>query len=217
MTAPAIGFAAGGADGEAVAPTPDGLCRARGGAIDVLYLPPGAPAAPRDRFRAVLAAHRALEALLPLPPRCEVTLEQGLALAERAPEVLLQRLRDVALVCEFEILWQSRPGRAPSPPGLSQARGAGWLRSRARLLADGDRRCAALRAAAARAGAASLRCRAGPDRTRAVIASQRSRVEALQACLADAARDPALQGGSLLVTGPWPAFTLAGDVAAGSP
>jgi hypothetical protein len=214
VTARAIGFAAGASDGGADAPTPDGLCRARGGAIDVLYLPPGAPAAPRDRFRAVLAAHRALAALLPLPPRCEVTLEKGLALAEHAPDVMLQRLRDVAQVCEFEILWQSRPGRAPSAPGLPQAHGGGWLRARARRLADGDRRCAALRASAERAGAAQLRCRAGPDRTCSVIASQRSRVEALQTCLADAARDPALQGGSLLVTGPWPAFTLAGDVAA---
>jgi hypothetical protein len=213
MTGRAIAFVAGRRHADAGSEAPAGLRRVRGGAVDVLCLPRSGPDGPRDRLRAVLAAHRILDPVLPLSPRREVRVEDALAIAERAADRLLQRLHEVAEVCEVDVVWEAHPspGRDGSAP---PARGAAWLRARAGALADADRRCAALRARAEDAGACVLWCRAGQGRGRAVLASPRAGLGLLCGSLRAAARDPALCGASVLVTGPWPAFTLAGDVVA---
>lgn len=215
MTGRAIAFVAGLRQAGAAAEAPAGLGRAQAGAVDVLYLPPGVPATPRDRLRAVLAAHRTLDALIPLPPRADVSLEDGLAVAERAAGRLLQRLRAVAETCEVEVVWEARPHPGPAR-GRLPAGGAAWLQARAAALANAERLCAALRARAEEAGASALQCRAEQGRARARLATPRSGLETLWASLGAAAQDPALSGGSLLVTGPWPAFTLACDAVAGT-
>ena len=214
MTGCAVAYVPACRPGDARAAAPAGLRRAAGGAVDVLYLPPGAPGAPRDRLRAILAAHRCHDALLPLSPRRALCLGDALALAEQASDRLLRRLRAVEGLCELEILWEPRahPGTGGCVP---RARGAAWLRARAEALAQADRRCAALRAQAEGAGASALRCFAEQGRAHAVVASPRCAVEALCTSLREVARDPALSGGPLLVTGPWPPFTLAADVVAG--
>jgi hypothetical protein len=154
-----------------------------------------------------------LGALLPLSPRRELCLTDAIAIAHQASDRLLQRLREVEGVCELEIVWEPRPHTGPGWPAVPP-HGAAWLRARAEALAQAERRCAALRARAEDAGAIALRCRSEHGRAHAVFKSPRCRVEALYASLRATARDPALSGGQFLVTGPWPAFTLAGDVLA---
>jgi hypothetical protein len=189
----------------------------------VLHLPPGAPATPRDLLRAALAAHRAVDPFLPLPPRRETTLEAALALARTEPERMLAQLRALAGSCEIELLWRPGPGSArPEPPRQptdDRAPGCGtaWLRQRALSLDTASLRKSALCTLAGALGAGMLRCHSGPGGVRAVLLSARDRTEAIVAALPTAPRSPALAGGSLLITGPWPLFSAAAGAGTGLP
>jgi len=199
MTAHAIGFTRPDApcpNGARIEPVEDGLAAVL---CDVSL---GA----RQKLRLCLELHARAEAFLPLPLRMAVSPEAAAARVRSDPAALHAGLATAQREVEARIC-MGRPGFAapPCPPGPN---GRTWLRARRNALAARDaaeaRVAQDLRRIAREAGARSVAI----DRSRrgifATAILPRSALARLTAALSPTSPD-----GALLVSGPWPLFSVA--------